>query len=232
MPEETTGTVTDEALTQATEQTQDAEAAPEETKGEVVDVSAIQKEINNLKSEIGRGGRALTEVSRIREEIATLKELLQNQTAERQTQQDTEKFVATVDDVKKVFTELELQKQREALVYNDKYLNEVARLALEDGLPDDQFGKLEEILATSIRGSKTKFKDPLLDAEINYLKASRLLNTQKKVNLKGDTPKGTGIGQPSQNTTKPLPALKLDPEAEAYAKAMGLKEEDIRKALG
>jgi len=237
MSDEGKGTVTDEALSQAQDEaegkTQETETAPEEkVETKEADVlSVLQKQVNDLKAEMGRGGKALSEVTAMKKEIADLSAIIKSQQTQHQQVQDSEQYVATVQDVKKVLSDYEREKQANYQAYENSYLNSVAQLAINEGLTDEQMDELDNLLKTSIQGSKTNYTQPTLDAEINFNKAMRLLGTPKKVNLKGDKAVGTGIGSPTKNAEPKNADIKLDPEALAYAEAVGLTPEQIQGAL-
>jgi DNA repair exonuclease SbcCD ATPase subunit len=237
MSEETKeATTSDEALNQAAEQTTEETPKTEETASETKteEPSVIEKELQQTKSELGRAQKAMGEMSSMKDEISSLKSLLENQATQKQTANEAENIVTTEQDVRGVFNRLEVEKREKAAKYDNDYLNHIAKLANADKLSDDNLQKIEEVLKTSVTSSKSNFTNFVMDAEINYRDAKLILagKGDKSVNLKGDTPTGTGIGKPSENggsdkTTMP----KLDPVAQEYAEKMGMSAEDVNKAL-
>jgi hypothetical protein len=214
----------DEAYKKTTDEKADAteskEGASSETKTEEKSEFDLQKEINDLRAEIGRGGKALNEVESLKNEISGLKSLLETQATQKQTEQETESIVTTEADVRKVFNNLQTEQQRNQQKYTDDYYNEVTKLAVAEGMTDEQMLELENVLKTSITGSRSNFTNSVMDAEINFNKAMRVLekSDKKSVNLKGDKPKGTGIGNATNNQTKDNISLpdNIDPEAKEY----------------
>jgi hypothetical protein len=239
MSEEEKGTPTDDALDEAlkkdAENQTSTEEVPSETKTEEkFDAKEVMDKINNLSAEIGRGGKALNEIESVKNDIASLKSLLENQATTRQTEQETENIVTTESDVRNVFQRLQTEEQTKKTKYESDYLDEIARLANADKLDDKQMDELSEILKTSVTNSRSNFTNHAWDAETNYLKAMRILDKKgdKSVNLKGDDPKGTGIGKPSENGgSKDATMPKLDPVAQEYADKMKMTAEEVSNAL-
>jgi len=91
---------------------------------------------------------------------------------------------------------------------------------VNEGLTDDEITKLDNLTQTSFKTSATNFTNAKLDAEINFSKAMRIIERERSgkqtVNLKGDNPKGTGIGSPQKVQEKEIQVPKLDPHAESF----------------
>jgi hypothetical protein len=221
----------DEALQKATESKPTEEGTPSETETEAKSEVDLQKEINDLKAEIGRGGKALNEVSALKDEISSLKAMLEDSATQKQTEQEAEAIVTTEADVRTAFQKFQSEQAQEQKRYEDNYFNHIAKLASADKMDDVQLLELENTLK-SVTTSETNFRDSAIDAKINYLKAKMIMQEKGgKLNLKGDTPKGTGIGSATDNQTKDPVAPKLDAYAQEYAEATGMKPEEVAKAL-
>jgi hypothetical protein len=239
MSEETKeGTTSDEALNQAAEQAEETpktEETPSETKTEEQsELEELKKENQRVKSELGRAQKAMNEISDMRSKVSSLEALLQNQAIQKETEQSAETLVTTEQDVTNVLQKWEKKKQAEQDKYTNDYLNNVASFAQKDGLDDKQMLELEDILKTSITNSDSNFQNAQYDAKVNYLQAKLILKekSEKSVNLKGDTPKGTGIGKPSENGGSEKNTMpKLDPIAQEYVDKMGMSAEEVTKAL-
>ena len=195
------------------------EEVPKETK---VEQSDAEKELQQVKSELGRSQKAMQEMNGIKAEMESMKELLQTQATQKQEQEATENYVTTEADVLSVIAKREQKKIGEQQKYNDDYWNSVAKLAIEDKLTDEEMSEVENVLKTSFNHSDSNYQNSGYDAKVNYLQAklSRSQGDKKKLNLKGDNPQGTSVGTSTENQTKDKSMPKLDKETQEYADKM------------
>ncbi len=141
-------------------------------------------------------------------------------------------FVTTEEDVKKVLNKWENEKFNASKNYENDYLNALARLGLEEGLNDTEFNRLEEL----VKNAPVSFRDPAIDAERNFLKAMRVVEKErimkgtKQVNLKKDTPAGTGTVSGKVEEKSPAP-VKLDSYAQEFVNYHKISEDKVRSAL-
>lgn len=235
-------TVTDSALDKAAEgaeetQSQETEAGVSETPKK--EQTEAEKEEQRERSALGRKVKALEDkFDRFLERAETL---FQNPPA---TSKD-ETSVFNSDDyltVNKLEELLEYrdgkkaQKQKETLrKYEDKYLDTFARLGAEEKLDDDEFAKIDEIMRKSFNASYSNYADPTADAERNFLKALRSYEkdkaSKKSLNLKGDTPKGTGVGGGTKMVGKEPKMPELDSFAKDFVNFHKIKEENVAQTL-
>jgi len=233
MSDDKNGTPTDEALEKAQDDAVVKTQESEESQENKIDV---EQELNNLKAEIGRGGKALNEVASLKEDIASLKAIIENQADQRQTEEARENIVTTEEDVAKVFNKMQQNQQTALKKYEDSYWGNIAKFTLDEELSDEDVNELEEVLKTSVKGSETNYTNSAIDAKMNYLKAKLVLQSKgKKLNLKGDNPKATGVDSPSKQDTKTveLPSnMNADETAMVdWLRGKGMKDEEIAKKL-
>jgi hypothetical protein len=75
---------------------------------------------------------------------------------------------------------------------------------------------------------------PDVDAELNYRKAMAALVSGKSVKEvfgAGEKPTGTGVTLPDNKEVKTVQTVTLDPSVRAFAREMGLSDEDVQKSL-
>lgn len=148
-----------------------------------------------------------------------------------------EQYVSTADDVRRVLTSMEQEKKESQGKYDRDYIGTLVRLGTEEGLTDQELGRVENLLVTSFNKTYSEHKDPSSDAERNFLKAMRVLDKEKigqpdrKVNLKGDEPKGTGINQQPKQIDREAPVIKLSKYAQEFVDYHHMTDDKVRKAM-
>lgn len=125
------------------------------------------------------------------------------------------------------------EKEKEAKNYDQKYMNTFSKFKEEED-HDDIINELKE----NFNFKNTN--DGALDAEMNYLKASRAFYRKKSVSgksetpLKGEKPKGPlGAGSEGERTmdTGSTTIPKLDKFAQDFVDKLGKSEEFVKKAF-
>ena len=133
--------------------------------------------------------------------------------------------------------DIETQK-RQAKEYENGYLAKVS--SLTTGIPDKE--AIEKELFENKDVNVKRSNNPLIDAEMNFLKAqtnvlnkkleakAKPVNPLDKNNDNEDLPLGGPLGTNNQDV-KSEKVTKLDPEAAKFAKESGMSEEDVQKTL-
>lgn len=246
--QKTEPTVTDSALDQAAETTeeeviqpeeksQEAEAGVSETEEEKA--KQAKKEEQRERSALGRKVKMLEEkFDKFLEKAEAFYQNPQHIKSDEPAYQGDE--LLTVAEAEKFLEQRELRKARQqsdaVKKYEGKYLDTFARLGVEEDLNDDDFTKIEEIMRKSFNVSYSQYTDPIADAERNFLKAVRAYekgksSKPKSPNLKGDTPKGTGVTGAGDIKEKSLKMPELDSYAKDFVNYHKIKEETVAKAL-
>ncbi len=146
-----------------------------------------------------------------------------------------EQYVSTADDVRRVITSLEQEKKESQGKYERAYVSTVLRLGTEEGLTDQDYSRLETLLSTSFNKTYSEHQDPTGDAERNFLKAMRILDKErteqpeKRVNLRGDEPKGVAINTNPKQIDKDVKPVKLSKYAQEFVDYHHIPEEKVRK---
>jgi len=241
--------VTDSALDQAAEgaeeaiqpeeKSQEAEAVVSETEEDKT--KQAEKEEQRERSALGRKVKMLEE--KLDKFFEKAESFYQNPPQHAKTDEPAYQGdeLLTVAEVEKYLEQREVKKARQqndvVKKYQDKYLDTFARLGAEEKLDDDEFTKVDEIMRKSFNMSYSNYADPTADAERNFLKAVRAYEKDKSAkskspNLKGDTPKGTGVGGTGDIKEKPLKMPELDPYAKDFVNYHKMKEDRVAKTLG
>lgn len=228
---------TDKSDSEVEEETEDLSSVKKED-----EKSAPKKEETEQQFRSGLGRR----VSRIEESIGSfmneMRATLSNFHAQplRASSEENVEIISTAEDVERVLERREQQRQSSIRAYENTYLDHLAKLGSEEGLANKEFDRLDELVRTSFNKSYSNYKDPVADAERNFLKAMRVIDKEKlgshdkekHVNLKGDVPKGTGVSSASKVVEDSKPAVKLDQYAQDLVNHYKMSEESVVKSLG
>lgn len=179
-----------------------------------------QKDLENAeRSKLGR------KVKSLEDQIGKLTSLLEKQ---EEDEEEDEEIILTPKELPKYLEKIEEKKKAEHAQYEKDYTGEFAKL----GADDTNFQVVWEEMVNNHNSVITG--DPSIDAQMNYLKAKNTLlqrNTpENKLKGKGKEA-NTNINVPTKMKDKENKPIKLDPEAEEFAKRMGLSEEFIQKSL-
>lgn len=234
--EETTEEVVEEVEESEEEVSEDSEDAPEEP------------EDNAERSRLGRKVKELEErenkLSETLEKLTSV--LLQKDKAEEvepayfempETEEDLAILVKKQLD--RIKEEEDSQLDKQAKEYQNGYIEAVQNLLADE--PEEEQEAMFELINSeefNIRHSKANsLQGGMMDAAKNVLAVKKHLlkasGGEKVIPLKGGKPKaplGGGGGDKAPAPSKKVP--KLDAAAEAYAKEMGMTDEQIIKALG
>jgi hypothetical protein len=203
------------------------EPSPKEVVSETKVVESHETD-QQFRSGLGR------RVSKIEDTINSFIQEMRTAQTPKQYSNETPEYIATEDDVVRVLQKYETRKTEAVRNYDEQYLNHLARLGSEEGLNDQEFMRLENLVKTTF--NQLRYQDPTADAERNFLKAMRIIDKErlsrgaKHINLKGDTPIATGTSGEEMigNATAPL---KLDKYAQEFVNYHKIPEEKVRKWL-
>lgn len=217
-----------------TEQAAKSEGIVEEVKGEkqeVVKEEKSEETDQQFRSKLGK------RVSRIEDSmnsfINEMRMNVQKLNTSPETSPASESYITTEDDVKRVLSKWENEKLTATRNYENNYLDALAKLGMEDGMNDNEFMRLEEL----IKNAPLSFRDPAIDAERNYLKAVRVIEKEKlakgtkQVNLKKDMPAGTGTVSGAKVIEKATEPVKLDKYAQEFVDYHKISDDKVRSAL-
>ncbi len=231
------GNTSNDALSQAQDKANaEVKATEEETPTEktesteeVVEQQPWEKEIHKLKSEQGRKDK------RYETEIAELKEKINYSTYSTQPVTPTEeRYVSNEADLDKWYERKKSEETKVISDYDKKYLAYLDKVALEEELEDAEVQEVSKLLVQpEFKKAFSNYSDPISDADRNFNRALAKVrkSTSPKTNLKGDTPKGTGVNVNTQMQEKETPIPKLDKDAQDFVERTGMKKEAIAKAL-
>lgn len=142
-------------------------------------------------------------------------------------------YISTENDVRQIIQKMENERLNATKNYTNNYFDRLAKLGLEEGLDDNEFTRLEEL----VKNAPITYKDASLDAEHNFLKAMRVIDKErnskevKKANLKGDTPLGTGTVSGTKIIDNHEAPIKLDKYAQEFVDYHKLPENKVKNAL-
>mgnify|MGYP001590904443 CR=1 FL=1 len=239
METEETKVTSDDALNQAAEQVASESPKSEETVSEtiVAETKKSDEETDQqFRSRLGRRVSKLEDnINSFITEMRSSVQNLQSAPAASNNSDNTGEYVSTPADVKRIVAEVETEKLTKIRRYEDNYLNQVARLSLEEGLSDAEIMKCEELIKTSFNQTYSNYQDPTADAERNFLKAMRVIDkskgASKQINLKGDSPKGTGVNVGAKIDDETIPEIKLDKYAQDLVNYYKMPPEKVAKAF-
>lgn len=191
----------------------------------------FEKELQRERSQRGREIKALNNT------LEEMKSMLQNLSASKPASQaEYDDEILTVSTLNKVLSTREQQKAQYLKNYEDKFIDTLAKLGVDEGLEDDEMLEVHRIVRESFNVSYSGYKDPTADAERNFFKAIRVFERGKQqkpsLKLKGDNPKGTGIGGGTKMTDKETKMPELDEHAKAYVASRGKSNDWVKKTLG
>lgn len=144
-------------------------------------------------------------------------------------------YVSTEDDVVRVLEKYETKKSEAVRNYDNQYLDHLARLGADEGLSDQEFKRLEDLVKTTF--NQLSYQHPTIDAERNFLKAMRIIDRERLsrgkrvINLKGDTPIATGTFSGEEMINKESAPIKLDKFAQEFVDYHKIPEEKTKKWL-
>lgn len=230
--EEVETTETEEVVEEVEEETEETGEEVEETEEEVTSAPPEPTD-NRERSALGR------RTSYVEERVDTLDSKLDEILAaielgkKPETPEDEDSFI-TKGDLKSYMEKNDGDKVEVKARYDKDYIRAISKLgAGEDS--DEVFDAILTELNTTY--NQTYSKDASQDALINYFKASRAIygKTEVKKNplIKNKKKTGGGLSVGGDTTIKPkeAPLPELDEYARDFAKATGMSDEDIRKAL-
>jgi hypothetical protein len=226
-----------EVVEEVQEKTEEVQEELEEAKEE------LEKEED--QAEKTRLGRKVKQLQDSFSELNSKLDLLLQQGAGRQeanqaeTENDDEEFEMplTKAELKKLLPEFLAKQQAEETSkktsYEKAYIAQVLNVLGKD-LDDKAHDEVSKIMIEKYNVKITG--TPEIDAELNWLKAERdymaLGKKTRKVAVRGEKPPEHVADDKGEHVDAVDVMTKLDPKAREYAESIGMKPEDIKKALG
>jgi len=188
-------------------------------------------------AERSRLGRRL---SQMESKFSELVEKLENYTQRNSTNDDPFEssgdvfdMPTTPEELERFIEKREAKKQQTVTKYETNYLTTLDKVRVDD---EDEHNA---IMAEMLSNFNIKHSDnAALDAKLNYADAERAMLRKKmaspaprKVPLKGETPKGTGVNHGAKVEMKQAKKIELDQYASEFVSKTGMSEESVNKSL-